>query len=307
MDIMSLQWINGGGWDHNSVQQFDPTPMINYANNSFIAVIIQYRLAAFGLLPTPTFSNGAITDARFALQWVQRSISLFGGDPGRVTIWGQSSGGGTILHLLAAEARSKDTPLWRASINQFRAFAAAANCTFMNTTNTSASFNSGLFNNYDNLSLACLRKLPTDTLKILSHTFDGIRGAGHSSAYEPCIEGKRGYLVRNTADELVRGHIAGEEILEVMNVWYPLDQFSDNHARGAQIFQDVTFACPANWVAQAKGQRGWRYVYAIGTAVHAQDNVYEFPIHYNTLALVSPSLYATYIGTAISLIRASPD
>lgn len=81
-----------------------------------IAVIIQYRLAAFGLLPTPTFSNGAITDARSALQWVQRSIHLFGGDPGRVTIWGQSSGGGTILHLLAAEARSKDAPLWRSSI-----------------------------------------------------------------------------------------------------------------------------------------------------------------------------------------------
>lgn len=36
-----------------------------------------------------------------------------------------------------------------------------------------------------------------------------------------------------------------EEILEVMNVWYPLDQFSDNHARGAQIFQDVTFAWSA--------------------------------------------------------------
>lgn len=81
-----------------------------------IAVIIQYRLAAFGLLPTPTFSNGAITDVRSALQWVQRSIHLFGGDPGRVTIWGQSSGGGSILHLLAAEARSRDAPLWRSSI-----------------------------------------------------------------------------------------------------------------------------------------------------------------------------------------------
>ncbi|KAF7971471.1 hypothetical protein HWV62_20982 [Athelia sp. TMB] len=375
MDITSLQWIHGGGWDHNSVQQFDPTPMINYANNSFIAVIIQYRLAAFGLLPTPTFSNGAITDARFALQWVQRSISLFGGDPGRVTIWGQSSGGGTILHLLAAEARSKDARLWRASIvsspylvpmgkcdtgyfrDQFRAFAAAANCTFTNVINNPASSNLDSYNSHDNLSLACLRELHTDTLKILSHTFDSIRGAGHSSAYEPCIEGEGGYLVRNTADELVRGNIAGdwaiagsnlhdgstfvstsiippagtpssnfsavadsllnstliadlpltqEEILEVMNVWYPLDQFSDNHARGAQIFQDVTFACPANWVAEAKGQRGWRYLYAIGTAVHAQDNAYEFPIHYNTLAPVSPSLYATYIGAATSFIRASP-
>ncbi|KZP04542.1 alpha/beta-hydrolase [Athelia psychrophila] len=369
-----LVWIHGGGWDHNSVQQFDPTPMINYANNSFIAVIIQYRLAAFGLLPTPTFSNGAITDVRSALQWVQRSIHLFGGDPGRVTIWGQSSGGGSILHLLAAEARSRDAPLWRSSIvsspylvpmgkcdtgyfkNQFRAFAAAANCTFTNATNISAS-TSDSFNSYDDRSLACLRQLPTNTLKTLSHTFDSVRGAGHSSAYEPCIEGEGGYLVSNTADELAQGNIAGdwaiagsnlhdgstfvstsiippagttsanfsavadsllnstlmadlpltqEEILEVMNVWYPLDQFSDNHARGAQIFQDVTFACPANWIAEAKGQKGWRYLYAIGTAVHAQDNAYEFPIHYNTLAPVSPSLYATYIGAATFFIRASP-
>lgn len=43
-DEMLPQWIHGGGWDHNSVQQFDPTPMINYANNSFIGVSLDWCL-----------------------------------------------------------------------------------------------------------------------------------------------------------------------------------------------------------------------------------------------------------------------
>ena len=47
--------------------------------------------------------NAAVTDSRFALQWVHSHIHLWGGDHREVTIWGQSSGGGMILVLAAAE------------------------------------------------------------------------------------------------------------------------------------------------------------------------------------------------------------
>ncbi len=94
--------------------------MIINSNSSFIGVIIQMRLGAFGFLAPPSPSpssmstnssshaadahpNVGITDAQYALQWVQSHINLFGGDPSKVTIWGQSSGGGTILQLVNGE------------------------------------------------------------------------------------------------------------------------------------------------------------------------------------------------------------
>ena len=104
----------------NSAREFDPTPMINYANDSFIGVIIQYRLGAFGFLNSPEMVaadglNAGITDAAAALRWVQKYIGCFGGDGSRVTIWGQSSGGGTILHLIAAQATAAER-IWRSAV-----------------------------------------------------------------------------------------------------------------------------------------------------------------------------------------------
>lgn len=133
-----LVWIHGGGWDRgwfraaavlgadpsspdNSAREFDPTPMIQFANGSFISVIIQYRLGAFGFLNSPQMAaadglNAGITDARAALEWVQDYIHLFGGDKDRVTVWGQSAGGGTILHLIAAQAEQGRKKLWQSAV-----------------------------------------------------------------------------------------------------------------------------------------------------------------------------------------------
>lgn len=66
--------------------------------NSYIGVVIQYRLGAFGFLSSGELAhsglpNAGIHDMRFALQWIQQYIHLFGGDPEQVTIGGLSSGG----------------------------------------------------------------------------------------------------------------------------------------------------------------------------------------------------------------------
>lgn len=95
--------------------------MIQYANGSFVAVIVQYRLGAFGFLNSPQMAdagglNAGITDARAALEWVQSYIHLFGGDKERVTIWGQSAGGGTIQHLVAAQAEQGRKNLWQSAV-----------------------------------------------------------------------------------------------------------------------------------------------------------------------------------------------
>lgn len=81
---------------------YDPAPMISTNNNGFVAVIIQYRLGAFGYLGGEQVhqhgkNNAGLLDQNFALQWVQKHISKFGGDPKKVTIGGESSGAGSVM------------------------------------------------------------------------------------------------------------------------------------------------------------------------------------------------------------------
>jgi carboxylesterase type B len=72
-------------------------------NNSFISVIIQYRLGAFGFLSSEDVKKGGalnagLLDMNFALQWVQKYASKFGGDPKKVTLAGESAGAGAVLY-----------------------------------------------------------------------------------------------------------------------------------------------------------------------------------------------------------------
>jgi carboxylesterase type B len=72
-------------------------------NNSFISVVIQYRLGALGFLSSEDVKKGGalnagLLDMNFALKWVQKHAKEFGGDPSRVTLAGESAGGGAVLY-----------------------------------------------------------------------------------------------------------------------------------------------------------------------------------------------------------------
>lgn len=72
------------------------------SNNSVIYVVPNYRLGSFGLLGQFGDINPGTMDQLFAMEWVQRYISLFGGDPNRVTVAGHSAGVSCLLsHLLS--------------------------------------------------------------------------------------------------------------------------------------------------------------------------------------------------------------
>lgn len=105
--------IDGGGYGDFGAS-YDPSVLINTNGNGFIVVEIQYRLGAFGFLASEDVKshgqlNSGLLDQRFALQWVQKHISKFGGDPDRVTVGGESSGAGSVmLHTLAYGGEDDD-------------------------------------------------------------------------------------------------------------------------------------------------------------------------------------------------------
>ncbi|KAH8817775.1 Alpha/Beta hydrolase protein [Flagelloscypha sp. PMI_526] len=104
-----LVWIHGGGYTARSKDAFFFTPegMYNVSYPGFVAVSINYRLGAFGFLAGSIVKkqgvlNAGLLDQRFALEWVRTHISKFGGDPSRVTIMGESAGGGSVMHQITA-------------------------------------------------------------------------------------------------------------------------------------------------------------------------------------------------------------
>ena len=105
-----MVWIHGGGFwagfggeeRHNGAR---------LARKGAVVVTLNYRLGAFGFLAHPGFApespdgavgNYGLLDQIAALEWVRRNIERFGGDPSRVTIFGESAGGFSVGALVAS-------------------------------------------------------------------------------------------------------------------------------------------------------------------------------------------------------------
>ena len=98
-----LVWIHGGGFVAGS----PASPWYDgrtFNRDGVVTVSVSYRLGfdGFGWIPDAP-SNRGVRDWLLALEWVRANVAAFGGDPERVTIGGQSAGGGAVLHLLAME------------------------------------------------------------------------------------------------------------------------------------------------------------------------------------------------------------
>nr|WP_080793847.1 alpha/beta fold hydrolase [Corynebacterium pacaense] len=100
-DLPVIVFIHGGGYDSGTRfdERTDPTL---FMEQGFVVVLIDYRLGLEGFVPfhddEPNHYRGT-DDCVLALEWVQRNIEYFGGDPTNVTLIGQSAGGGIVLWL----------------------------------------------------------------------------------------------------------------------------------------------------------------------------------------------------------------
>ncbi|RAL12530.1 carboxylesterase family protein [Aspergillus homomorphus CBS 101889] len=123
-----LIWIDGGGYISGDKTEQDPSglmqrSMVDSEEDGIVYVAINYRLGAFGWLSDGNgTANAGLQDQRLALEWVKKYIGLFGGNPDRITLMGESAGAGSIVHQLAAyggnsaDSDGKDLPFRQAII-----------------------------------------------------------------------------------------------------------------------------------------------------------------------------------------------
>ena len=104
-----MVWLHGGGFAAGSGQELPGYDGANLARKGDVVVVtLNHRLNVLGFLDLSDFgeeyassANAGMLDIVAALQWVNKNIEAFGGDPDNVTIFGQSGGGGKVSTLLA--------------------------------------------------------------------------------------------------------------------------------------------------------------------------------------------------------------
>ncbi|KIW04577.1 uncharacterized protein PV09_04327 [Verruconis gallopava] len=180
-----LFWIYGGGfelgwnsmypgsiWVEESVKQGQP----------IIVVTVNYRVGGYGFLGGKELTaegstNLGLLDQRLCLQWVADNIAKFGGDPEKVTIWGESAGSISVFyHMLAYDGNNlyKGKPLFRGGIMNS---GTAVPSDWMNSSKPQAVYDrvvevGGCSNAED--TVACLRGLPYDSFNHAVNSVPGI-------------------------------------------------------------------------------------------------------------------------------------
>ncbi|SJL12161.1 uncharacterized protein ARMOST_15582 [Armillaria ostoyae] len=218
-------WIHGGGYVAGSANGFsgpdayDGNDLVRESGDGIIAVVIQYRLGLFGFLAGEEVKvngrlNAGLLDQQFALQWVQEHIAKFGGDPGRVTIWGESAGAGSVLQQVIANDGKTFPPLFRAAItsSSFLPSQYAFNDvvpeflynSVVSRTNCTSAAN----------SLACLRNADVNVLEQININLCG-SGFFGTFVFVPVVDGD--FIKQRPALALLEGKVNGEALMSVTN------------------------------------------------------------------------------------------
>ena len=115
------------GFQAGSTQEYDGTALVNAAqelDHPIIFVSVNYRVNGFGFLAGKEVQEGGVSnlglrDQRLAMQWIQENIEHFGGDPARVTLFGESAGAqSAFTHTIIENGNNTHNgrPLFRAAI-----------------------------------------------------------------------------------------------------------------------------------------------------------------------------------------------
>ncbi len=220
-----LVWVHGGGLVSGGASENDATRLATAGD--LVVVTINYRLGALGFLSSPeldaTGGNYGLMDQAAALRWIRRNAAQFGGDPGNVTLAGQSGGARSVCAHLAS-------PLSRGLFH--RAISQSGACDNKVLTRSAANAFGAqateLLGCADAADVAaCLRSQPTDKLLgVLARTGREINARASDRPWNPvagtyALPQQPGDALRNgtparvpllvggTRDEM-RGFVSGE-------------------------------------------------------------------------------------------------
>lgn len=203
--------------------------------HGFIVVVIQYRLGAFGFLSSAEIShfgtpNAGLYDQSFSFQWVKKHIHLFGGDPTRVTISGESAGAGSVMLQTMAYGGKQGTELFTNAIvaspflptqwdyddffptQSYYLFAQAAGC-----------FNQAL-NTVNSTIFECLQGADTITLQKAS-AYVSAGGKYGQWTFLPVTD--KEFIRKKPSEQLLAGEVNGLRMLSGVRTSLPT---SCNHS-----------------------------------------------------------------------------
>ncbi|KDR78748.1 hypothetical protein GALMADRAFT_64526 [Galerina marginata CBS 339.88] len=307
-------WIHGGGYVAGSAASFDGNDLVRESQEGVIAVVIQYRLGLFGFLPGQKVKNGGalnagLLDQQFALKWVQQHISKFGGDPQKVTIWGESAGAGSVLQQVVANGGRTNPPLFRAAMTSstFLPSQYKFNDRIPEALYSEAVAQTNCSSAVD--TLRCLRQVDVNTLQA-ANTEINSSGFFGTFVFVPVIDGT--FITDRPTQLLKEKKINGKIIFSVTNTFEgalfvdqttaPIVQVPDYVSQlfpnfgtkeiqaataqyaglGTNIFQVIAimgesiFICPTYFLLRAFNGNGFKGEFAIPPGGHGMDVGFYF-------------------------------
>ncbi|TFK40488.1 carotenoid ester lipase precursor, partial [Crucibulum laeve] len=172
-------WIFGGGFELGSTSMYDGSGIVSRSQTlgqPTLFVSMNYRVTGFGFLPgkevkAAGVGNLGLQDQRQALRWIQKYITQFGGDPSKVTIWGESAGAISVsLQMLANGGNTEG--LFRGAFMQSGSPIPVGDITNGQKYYDALVSQTGCSGSAD--TLACLRTVPYATLKAAINKSPGI-------------------------------------------------------------------------------------------------------------------------------------
>jgi para-nitrobenzyl esterase len=288
-----IVWIHGGAYVFGAggLPVYDGQPM---AKKGAVFVSVNYRLAQLGFFAHPALekenpggvTNFGLLDQITALKWVQANIAAFGGDPGNVTIMGQSAGGKSVLALYAS-------PLAR---GLFHKGVAMSSYVVPDTTRAKAlevgtKVADALGLNGAKATAAELRAVPAERFgpikgqglsnapvpirgdKVLPQSIESTFAAGREAAV-PLIVGN----TSNDSSVVAAFGIDAGEVLKrlgaagfLVKVLYP--GVKDDADLARQVARDLVFTMPVRAIADRHAKRAptWRYYFDYVTVKQRPD------------------------------------
>jgi len=204
-----MLWIHGGGFTNGS--SADPVyDGANLAKRGNVTVVtINYRLGPFGFLYLGNLGgadyaqsgNLGLLDQVAAVKWVRDNISAFGGDPGNVTVFGESAGSISICTLLSMPAAK----------GQFkRAIAESGAANLMHSTQNAASITAKFMQTAGVTDIAGLRALSTDKM-VQAEAAMSQQKTQYELLFGPVIDGVA--IPRPPLQAIAAGSASGVDVL----------------------------------------------------------------------------------------------